>query len=76
MRSNFATVIKPNTPDAALLEQVNWERVPQHVERDLQPRRNFLLRRQLRTAGQKRPQLAENLRAGRSTGGKLPFQFL
>jgi undecaprenyl diphosphate synthase len=31
MRSDFATVIKPNTPDAALIEQIDWERIPSHV---------------------------------------------
>jgi undecaprenyl diphosphate synthase len=31
MLKNFLEVVEPNTPDAALLERVDWERVPRHI---------------------------------------------
>jgi undecaprenyl diphosphate synthase len=31
MRTDFAEVVKPGTPDFALLEQIDWDRLPRHL---------------------------------------------
>jgi undecaprenyl diphosphate synthase len=70
MRANFTEVVKPGTPDHALLEQVDWDRLPRHVAIIMDGNGRWAAKRnQPRIAGHKTG--VESVRAAVDTSARL-----
>ncbi|MDQ4121323.1 MAG: isoprenyl transferase [Acidobacteriota bacterium] len=75
MLSNFTEIVEPDSPDAALLAQIDWERIPAHVAVIMDGNGRWAAkRRKPRIAGHRAG--VESVRAIVDTGARLGLKAL